>query len=692
VAADQRTRNLFQLSEVVARLNDVLLMGLVKLQRKLIHTNKGGYPIMPSTQTLQNKRDLSNPDFDFVYKESQLHLMVSRLKQLQEFDGWLGVDTETSGLDPHRDQVELIQIASDDYCLIVDLNLFREDEGREVSWGQDGALQLKSVLSSSKTKVLQNAQFDLNFLAAEGVVLGGSIFDTMLCARVLNNGSGWKNDLGALVKRYLKVEIDKSNQKEDWTQRPLPDDMLQYAARDAICLPRMAPLIKQACQESNMWETAKFELECLRPIAAMSFNGLPFDRTVAQELQVKLEEEKLQKRDALVALLDERMQNRGDAGLPRDEDGSFNLRAKDEGHIRKGTKKYKGFNPDSPMQMADALMKAGVMLRPNDRGRFTVDQNLLALVRRDMKADGLKTDLIDAYLDWKESATLCKHIKTLLEAAGDRDRICAGYRQLGTETGRLSCAGPNLQQVPRDKMFRSLFQTPKGWTMVVADYSQVELRVAADLSQEPAMMQAINQGMDLHTATACLMLNKDPSEIEKAERQSAKIANFGLLFGAGPGTLLKQAIAQYGVEWTEQEAKTIVNQWHAAYPGLRKWQLETGERQTKAIFTKSGRRRLCMTDRSGKFTTRINSEVQGTAGDITKGALVRIWKYLRVYQGEARLVGCVHDEILLEVRSEHVEKWKERLVKAMENAGKWLIQSVPITAEVDAGPSWADAK
>ena len=99
-----------------------------------------------------------------------------------------------------------------------------------------------------------------------------------------------------------------------------------------------------------------------------------------------------------------------------------------------------------------------------------------------------------------------------------------------------------------------------------------------------------------------------------------------------------------------------------------------------------------MSERSGKFTTRINSEVQGTAGDITKGALVRIWKYLRTYQGEARLVGCVHDEILLEVKDEHVEVWKERLVKAMENAGKWLIQSVPITAEVDSGPTWADAK
>ena len=647
---------------------------------------------MPRLQTLQNKRDLSNPDYDFIYKESQLHFMVTRLEELEKFDGWLGVDTETSGLDPHRDRVELIQIASDDYCLIVDLNLFRKGEERQVNWDQAQAFPLKALLESRKTKVLQNAQFDLNFLRAEGVALGGSLFDTMLCARVLNNGSGWKNDLGSLVKRYLKVEIDKSNQKEDWTQRPLPEDMLQYAARDAICLPRMAPLIKQRLTEDGMWPTAKFELDCLRPIAAMSFNGLGFDRAAAQKLQVQLEEEKRIGRDALVALLDERMVARKQPGLPRDEDGSFNLRAKDSGAIRLGTKKYKGFNPDSPMQMADALMKAGVMLRPNEKGKYTVDQNLLALVRRDMKADGLKTDLIDTYLAWKESATLCKHIKTLLEAAGDRDRICAGYRQLGTETGRLSCAGPNLQQVPRSKLFRSLFPARKGWTMVVADYSQVELRVAADLSQEPAMMDAINQGMDLHTTTACLMLNKDPNEIEKAERQSAKIANFGLLFGAGAATLLKQAIAQYDVEWTEQEAKTIVQQWHAAYPGLRQWQLETGERETKAIFTKSGRRRLCMTERSGKFTTRINTEVQGTAGDITKGALVRLWNYLRVYPGEALLVGTVHDEILLEVKDEFVDQWKERLVKAMENAGKALITSVPISAEVDAGPSWADAK
>ena len=647
---------------------------------------------MPSSKTLQLVKDLQNPDFDYIHKVSQLKFMETRLEELTAHEGPLGVDTETTGLHPHRDRVELIQIATSDYCLIIDLNLFREEGLRAIDWDVPKAALIKALLESRKGKIFQNAQFDLNFLRAEGIAVGGPIFDTMLCARVLNNGSGWKNDLGSLVKRYLKVEIDKSNQKEDWSQRPLADDMLQYAARDAMCLCRMAPLIKKRLVDDGMWNIAKFELDCLRPIAEMSFNGLGFDLATALSTQESLEKEKLEKRNLLINALDQKLISKGAEGLPRDEDGSFNLRAKDEGHIRKGTKKYKGFNPDSPIQMAEVLMRAGIMLRPNEKGKCTVDQNLLALVARDMKVAGLETELIDLYLEWKEQATLCKHIKTLIDAAGGVDRICAGYRQLGTETGRLSCAGPNLQQIPRAKMFRSLFRAREGYQLVVADYSQVELRVAADLSQEPNMLAAYRAGRDLHTETACLMLNKAETEVTKEERQSSKIANFGLLFGAGPGTLLKQALAQYKVNWTDTYAKELVNKWHAIFPSLRSWQLEVGERKTGAIFTKIGRRRLTLTDRSGKFTTRINSEVQGTAGDIAKKALIRIFKYLNVYPGEAVLVGTCHDEILLEVKDAYVPQWRDRLVKAMENAGKEVIQSVPIIAEVDSGPSWADAK
>ena len=138
--------------------------------------------------------------------------------------------------------------------------------------------------------------------------------------------------------------------------------------------------------------------------------GLGFDREEAKKRQLQLTGAWVSRRDALIELLDEKMRARGHEGLPRDEDGSFNLRAKDEGRLKDGTKKYKGFNPDSPAQISNALLAAGVMLQPNEKGKYTVDQNLLAFVARDMRADGLSTDLIDAYLEWKEAGTLLKHI------------------------------------------------------------------------------------------------------------------------------------------------------------------------------------------------------------------------------------------------------------------------------------------
>lgn len=645
---------------------------------------------MPSNKTLNVQKLLENPDFDVIDKQSQTRFLESRCKELLEYEGALGVDTETTGLDPVRNQVRLIQIATPDYCLIVDLDGFRRKGVRQVDWEQRGLASLKAVLESTKLKVLQNAAFDLNMLKGEGVELNGHLFDTMLCAKVVNNGSGAKNGLGDLVKRYLKVEIDKSNQKEDWSQPELPQDMLQYAARDAIVLPRLHLLITARLQECKLAPVAMGELKALRAVADMQWNGMGFDREAARELEKQLIIDWEKKRLAFVELLDEKMRARGSEGLPRDPDGTFNLRAKDEGRIKDGTKKYKGFNPDSSMQMINAFLAAGVVLSPNEKGKYTVDQNLLAFVARDMKEMGLSTELLDSYLAWKETSTLRKHIKTLLEAADDRDRIHAGYRQLGTETGRLSCAGPNLQQVPRTATFRSLFKAAPGHKIVGADFSQIELRVAADLSAEPAMRNSYNNGEDLHRRTAALMLKKEPAEVTKDERQSAKIANFGLLFGAGPGTLLKQAISQYKVDWSIDDAKKIVNGFREAYPTLLKWQQQTGERQTNAIFTKSGRRRQ-LTERTNKFTTRINTEVQGTAGDIAKLALMRVWKYLATYPGEARIVGIVHDELILEVKDAYVPQWEKRLVLAMENAGKELIKSVPIIAEVNSGNSWAEA-
>ena len=654
---------------------------------------------MPSAKSIKNQKDLLNADFDYFYKPSQIGMLKTRIKQL-ELAPFLAIDCETmstdyknrksDALDPHRGRVRLVQIGIEDYALLVDLNLFRPTEERGVNWDQDGAMQLKRLLEGDQMKSGQSFQFDINFLRGEGVHLGGPLFDT-LSAGIINNGTGHKNDLKSLCKRYLLVEIDKTLGKEDWSQEELPEDYLKYAAIDAIVTARITPLIHHRLKQEGLEHIFKFEMAVLRAICEMNFNGMPFDRKAALEVRESLLSSRDGKLMEFVAALDEKLIARKKEPLPRDPDGSFNLRAKDSGSVRLGTKQLKGFNPDSSQQMIKALLDAGVRLEVNRKTRkHTVDQNLLKKVSIDEKERGKSTEVIDGYLEWKNAATLCKHINTLIGAASDADRICSTYKQYGTETGRLSAAGPNLQQVPKDFVFRNLMRAREGWKFLKADFSQVELRVVAELAQEPVMMQAYKDGRDLHTETAALMSGVPLDQVSKSARQSAKIANFGLLYGAGPGTLAQQALTQYDLVWTDAEAREKVNAWHAAFPDLRKWQIETGERTTGAIYTKMGRRRLCMTERSSKFTTRINTEVQGTAGDIAKLGLIKIFEQLRRNPDEALLIGTVHDEILMEVKTEHAEKWRMLLKDAMESAGIEIMRDVPIVAETQLGDTWAE--
>lgn len=255
-----------------------------------------------------------------------------------------------------------------------------------------------------------------------------------------------------------------------------------------------------------------------------------------------------------------------------------------------------------------------------------------------------------------------------------------------------NCAEPNLQQVNRSAAFRSKFVADPGCVLVVADFSQIELRVAAELSGEERMLEAYRAGRDLHTETAALMAGVSIEAVTKAQRQSAKVANFGLLYGAGPATLRKQAVAQYGIDMELDEAKEIVEGFRAAYPTLYKWQTREGNGTTKAVFTALGRRRF-LVGFNDKYTTRINTQVQGTAGDIAKLAIGRLWQEIcAVPEGEARLIAMVHDEIVVEAKEDAAERWALVLKGCMEAAGSEICKTVPIVAEVSTGKTWAEAK
>jgi DNA polymerase I-like protein with 3'-5' exonuclease and polymerase domains len=649
---------------------------------------------MPSTETLQHKKTLENVDFDFIAGPQHVTLLQRRISELGEAGVSLGVDTETTGLDPLVNRVRLIQVASCDYALVVDLAAWREGEERQVDWQRPGLRELRDLLQGPARKVLQNAAFDLNFLRGEGVELGGPLFDTMVAAKIVNNGTGAKNDLGSIVGRVLKVELAKELQKADWGGE-ISDEMLQYAARDAACLPRLAPKLMEALQGQEvapsvtLWDVFCLEMLALRPIAFMQWNGFGFDDAAAAELEVSLRDKAETLKTQFLEELDAaiRQENPDDplAWLPRESVGGFNTREKDSGSVRLGTKVYKGFNPRSPKQMAERFEQAGILLPPDEKGAPSLDQNLLAFLKS-------KYELIALYLEWKTAITRVSHIEKLRESVGPDGRIHCGYRQMGTETGRLSAAAPNLQQVPRSGDFRGLFRAREGYKLVVADFSQVELRVAAELSGEKRMLEAYKAGRDLHNETAALMAGIDISQVNKAQRQSAKVANFGLLYGSGPATLRKQAVAQYSIDMELDEAKSIVVGFRNAYPRLYEWQTEEGNKTTKAVFTRYGRRRV-LTGFNDKYTTRINTQVQGTAGDIAKIAIAMLWKEIKASRAlEVLLIAMIHDEIVLEVEEEFVEKWAVRLTRCMEAAGGVICKLVPIVAEASFGTTWADAK
>ena len=642
---------------------------------------------MPSEKALKRRRVLNNADYVFVRGPADRLQLRRMIETLQEAP-LLGVDTETTGLDFMVDKIRLIQVASEDLALIVDL------QGWEHDWAYPELQLLKELLESPTTKVLQNATFDLNFLRRDGIALGGALFDTMIASNIINNGTGAKNDLGSIVQRRLKVDLPKELQKANWSGE-ITADMLQYAARDAMCLPYLAYELKTALAQARTKENVtladifELEMQALRAVSAMQWHGFMFDTEGATELRdaLALKADGLQTEflEHLDQCIQEKYPDKPELHLPREADGSINTRNKESGSVRLGTKRYAGFNPASSQQMAVAFTNAGIILPPNSMGNTSLDQNLLAFIRS-------KYELVEQYLTWKSASNQVINIEQLIESVGSDGRIHAGYRQMGTKTGRMSCSGPNLQQVDSSPEFRSKFIAASGYTLVVADFSQIELRVAAEFSGEERMLEAYRAGRDLHTETAALMAGVDASAVTKQQRQSAKVCNFGLLYGAGPATLRKQSVAQYGIDIDIEEARRLVDGFRTAYPTLYKWQQQEGSRTTEAVYTLSGRRRI-LRGFDDKYTTRINSQVQGTAGDIAKQAIWRIWREIRkAPEGQARLIAMVHDEIILEVQSDFAALWADLLKTCMETAGNAICQQVPIVAEVSSGTTWADCK
>ncbi len=552
----------------------------------------------------------------------------------------LAIDTETTGLDPHQDRLRLIQIAARGLpVLVIDCEL-------ALPSCRDA---LRAMLCGKAPKLMHNAKFDLAFLRAAGLS-AWPVLDTMLAALLLKGSGGPdRTSLAALSQHYLGQEMDKRLQVSDWTGA-LTDDQIEYAAKDASALLRLWDQLKPELDRTG--QSAIFEIEsaCAQALARMEWDGIHLDTARWSALTRQVERERESAIESLYPYIGEPVRQ-------------TTLWGEDRIYTQ---------NLDSNPFVMSLLKRHGIVVKSTARYDLFPFRNeplvrCLTAYRRAQKA-------LSSFL---YPFTAAVHPRT--------GRLHPRYYQIAAASGRMSCDSPNIQQVPRDAAYRACFTAPAGRKLVLADYSQIELRVAAQIAGDSRMIQAYREGRDLHLLTASLLAGKAMDQVTKAERQSAKAVNFGLVFGMGPAGLQAYAEQTYGAQMSLPDAERFHRRYFEAYTGIAHWHRALKHDPPKEDRTLAGR--LFRYPAGVSLPIATNFPVQGTAADITKRALGLLSGRL---PKDTKMVGVVHDEILLEADEGAAELAAEVLRQTMEEAGNAILPDVPVVAEARVAESWAE--
>ena len=605
-------------------------------------------------------------------QEYSVYYGISELKRLQTAHS-LAFDTETLQLQPEEGKLRLIQLGSFSSRTIVVIDCFELERS---DWNY-----LEEFFSSTNRYWLaHNAVFDLGWLQEHGIHPEGFVRCSMLASRLLTNGiPQTKHGLDALAKRQLDMNVSKEQQKSDWGAEYLSKEQLIYAAKDIEVLLELDQVLERKLRNAELSRAFKLECKALPAMAQMWRVGLPWNREELEQCRIDYEDDIKELGNEFIRELDNDLPP--GKKLPRNDDGSFNLRAKDQGSKRLGTKKYAGFNIKSSKQLLEKLELVLGYKPMNNEGKPSVAKDAL----KNCAAD---SPTIQTLITWKRREKRRQMIESIQDKMSDDGFVRASYMQLGADTGRMSSIKPNNQQIPRDSEFRQCVQAPQGWKIVDADFSQMELRLAAALAKDKNMTAAFQRGEDLHDYTA---------EQMGCDRQIAKSANFGLLYGAGAEGLRKYA-GSSGVIMSNDEAVKIRDNWLTTYSGIRDWQREMnylsrsteGDEWAETRVPVSNMRRFLKGDLN-RTTVRCNTPIQGAGAAILKCALGNLWvKVKETGEDKVRIAAAVHDELILLVKEDLADEWAEILKTTMEKAeAKWL-GDVPALAEVSIGDRWSE--
>ncbi len=562
-------------------------------------------------------------------------------------DRYLYLDTEVAvkdfkNIDFHNDKIRLIQLGNEEYIFLYDMFHIPQ-------FGK----YLKPILEE-KGIIGHNIKFDIKFLKSNFDIFPETVFDTMIASQLLSDDPQKGHSLSAVSFRLTENYIDKTQQKSQWGIERLTEEQLEYAAKDVQALRDIFPILREKLNEIETHHRSTGKLHKIfgidNGVAAVEMAFVPYV--------------------ALMELI----------GVPVDEKKLKQLYTEKSSSYQRDyidfVRRY-GVDPFSPQKVTYWLStKLGLKLPKTQKGSLSSQDSALKqyLDKKEVKE----------LLHIRSEKKLLDKLKELKEHTKN-GRIYGEFKQIGAPTGRMASLRPNLQNIPKE--IRFLFRPPEGRSMIVADYSQIELRIAAEYVNEETMIKAFKEGKDLHRFTASLILGKDYSQVTKEERQMAKAINFGLIYGISPRSLMVYAKNNYGIDISLKDAQAFYYRFFDVYKGFKIWHEETKkqlqEHRKIAVYSLLGRKMFV-----SRFTDAVNYPIQATGSDILKMAVVFFGKLSKGI--DAFIVNLVHDEIIVECDEKVSDKAVEILSNSMKKAGEILLKKVPVEFEIEKVKHWGE--
>lgn len=523
--------------------------------------------------------------------------------------------------------------------------------------------QLKPLLEDDAVlKVGQNLKYDAHVLANHGIHLRGIAHDTMLESYVLNSTSS-KHNMDALAKEHLDHDCISFESLAGKGAKQLTFNQIeveqasQYAAEDADITLRLHEVLKQKLSDSESLLSLyqEVELPLVQVLTYMEKEGAYVNAT-------KLHQQSEEIKTRLAEL----------------EKHAFELAGEE-------------FNLNSPKQLQTIFFEKLELpiIKKTPKGQPSTAEEVL--VELSLTYDLPKVILEHRGLAKLKNTYTDKLPQMIHPATG---RVHTSYQQAVTATGRLSSTDPNLQNIPirneQGRKIRQAFEAPKGTIMVAADYSQIELRIMAHLSGDKGLLDAFAQGKDIHKATAAEIMGVDESEVTSEQRRHAKAVNFGLIYGMSAFGLARQI----GVG--RKEAQEYIDIYFERYPGVRDYMERTRDVAAKQGYVETlFGRRLHLPEinssngmrRQAAERTAINAPMQGTAADIIKRAMVKMFDWVS-QETDIKMIMQVHDELVFEVPEDQLEDCKAKIKTIMEAAADL---DVPLVVDVGCGANWDEA-